>query len=101
LTICTLPGPVGVDLPAGGLAGRILIDVAYSPWPTTRAVAWQAAGGSAVSGLHMLVRQAVLQVRIFVSGSPEIVLDDEKQVRGAMSSAVGLGELIDEVRQSG
>ena len=99
LTICTLPGPVGVDLPAADLAGRILIDVAYSPWPTTRAVAWQAAGGSAVSGLHMLVRQAVLQVRIFVSGSPEIVLDDEQQVREAMAAAVGLGELIDAAQE--
>lgn len=99
LTICTLPGPVDVDLPADGLAGRILIDVAYSPWPTARAVAWQAAGGSVVSGLHMLVRQAVLQVRIFVSGSPEIVLDDERQVREAMAAAVGLGELIDAAQQ--
>jgi shikimate dehydrogenase len=96
VTICTLPGSVHVDLPADGLAGRTLIDVAYAPWPTTRAVAWQAAGGSAVSGLHMLVRQAVLQVRIFVSGSPEIALGDEKQVRAAMSAAVGLGELVDE-----
>jgi shikimate dehydrogenase len=96
LTICTLPGTVGMDVPADGLAGRTLIDVAYAPWPTSRAVAWQAAGGSAVSGLHMLVRQAVLQVRIFVSGSPEIVLDDEQQVRAAMAAAVGLGELVDE-----
>jgi shikimate dehydrogenase len=94
VTICTLPGSVDVDVPAAELAGRILIDVAYSPWPTTRAVAWQAAGGSAVSGLHMLVRQAVLQARIFVSGSPEIVLDDEQQVRAAMAGAVGLGDLI-------
>jgi shikimate dehydrogenase len=99
VSICTLPGGVSVDVPAADLAGRILIDVAYSPWPTTRAVAWQVAGGSAVSGLHMLVRQAVLQVRIFVSGSPEIVLDDEKQVRAAMSAAVGLGELIDAAQQ--
>jgi len=99
LSICTLPGPVGVDLPADGLAGRILIDVAYSPWPTTRAVAWQAASGSAVSGLHMLVRQAVLQVRIFVAGSPEIVLDDEQQVRAAMAASVGLGELIEATQQ--
>ena len=95
LTICTLPGPVGVDLPADGLAGRILIDVAYSPWPTTRAVAWQAAGGSAVSGLHMLVRQAVLQVRIFVSGSPEVALEREAEVLSAMTRVVGLGDLFD------
>jgi len=99
VTICTLPGSVHVQMPVAELAGRILIDVAYSPWPTTRAVAWQAAGGSAVSGLHMLVRQAVLQVRIFVAGSPEIVLDDEQQVRAAMAASVGLGELIDATQQ--
>jgi shikimate dehydrogenase len=99
VTICTLPGSVDVDVPADGLAGRTLIDVAYSPWPTTRAVAWQATGGSVVSGLHMLVRQAVIQVRIFVSGSPEIVLDDENQVRAAMSAAVDLGELIESAQQ--
>jgi shikimate dehydrogenase len=95
VTICTLPGPVGVDLPAADLAGRILIDVAYSPWPTTRAVAWQAAGGSAVSGLHMLVRQAVLQVRVFVSGSPEVALEREAEVLSAMTRVVGLGDLFD------
>jgi shikimate dehydrogenase len=99
VTICTLPASVHVQMPVAELAGRVLIDVAYSPWPTTRAVAWQTAGGSAVSGLHMLVRQAVLQVRIFVSGSSEIVLDDEKQVRAAMSAAVGLGELIEPAQQ--
>jgi shikimate dehydrogenase len=95
VTICTLPGGVSVDVPAADLAGRILIDVAYSPWPTTRAVAWQAAGGSAVSGLHMLVRQAVLQVRVFVSGSPEVALEREAEVLSAMTRVVGLGNLLD------
>jgi shikimate dehydrogenase len=95
VTICTLPGSVNVDLPADGLAGRALIDVAYAPWPTTRAAAWQAAGGDVVSGLHMLVRQAVLQVRIFVTGSAETVLDNEPHIRTVMASAVGLGELFD------
>jgi len=95
VTICTLPGSVHVQMPAAELAGRILIDVAYSPWPTTRAVAWQAAGGSAVSGLHMLVRQAVLQVRIFVSGSPEVALEREAEVLSAMTRVVGLGDLFD------
>jgi len=95
VSICTLPGGVSVDVPAADLAGRILIDVAYSPWPTIRAVAWQAAGGSAVSGLHMLVRQAVLQVRIFVSGSPEVALEREAEVLSAMTRVVGLGDLFD------
>jgi shikimate dehydrogenase len=95
VTICTLPGSVDVNLPASGLAGRTLIDVAYAPWPTTRAVTWQAAGGDVVSGLHMLVRQAVLQVRIFVTGAAETVLDNEPHIRTVMASAVGLGELFD------
>lgn len=99
VTICTLPGDVDLDLPDGGLARRAFIDVAYAPWPTTRAVAWQAAGGDVVSGLHMLVRQAVLQVRIFVSGSPEIVLDDEHRIRTAMATAAGLGKLFDEAHE--
>jgi hypothetical protein len=38
-------------------------------------------------------------VRIFVSGSPEIVLDDEQQVRAAMAASVGLGELIESAQQ--
>lgn len=95
VTICTLPGNVDLDLPTAGLGSRALIDVAYAPWPTTRAVAWQAAGGDVVSGLHMLVRQAVLQVRIFVTGSAETVLDNEPHIRTVMASAVGLGELFD------
>jgi shikimate dehydrogenase len=95
VTICTLPGSVNLDLPADGLAGRALIDVAYAPWPTTRAVAWQAAGGDVVSGLHMLVRQAVIQVRIFFSGSPDVALDNEGEIFQAMSTAVGLGDFFE------
>jgi shikimate dehydrogenase len=95
VTICTLPGDVDVDLPTTGLGSRAFIDVAYAPWPTTRAVAWQAAGGDVVSGLHMLVRQAVLQVRIFVTGSVKVALDKENEIFLAMSTAVGLGKLFD------
>jgi shikimate dehydrogenase len=95
VTICTLPGSVDFELPTAGLGSRAFIDVAYAPWPTTRAVAWQAAGGDVVSGQHMLVRQAVLQVRIFVTGSAETVLDNEPHIRTVMASAVGLGELFD------
>jgi shikimate dehydrogenase len=95
VTICTLPGNVDLDLPAAGLGSRALIDVAYAPWPTTRAAAWLAAGGDVVSGLHMLVRQAVIQVRIFVSGSPDVALDNEGEIFQAMSTAVGLGDFFE------
>jgi shikimate dehydrogenase len=96
VTICTLPGSVDVDLPTGGLSGRALIDVAYAPWPTRRAVSWQTAGGNVVSGLHMLVRQAVIQVRIFVTGSAKIALDNEGEIFQAMSTAVELGDFFED-----
>ena len=92
----TLPGSVDLDLAQAGAENRILIDVAYSPWPTSRAQQWQASGGRIVGGLHMLVRQAVLQVRVFVSGSADVALGREDDVRRAMSDAVGLGALFDD-----
>jgi shikimate dehydrogenase len=40
----------------------MLLDVTYMPWPTPLAAAWEGAGGSVVSGLDVLIHQAVLQV---------------------------------------
>jgi shikimate dehydrogenase len=96
VSIMTLPGSVDLDLSQTAADDRILIDVAYSPWHTSRAQQWQASGGRIVGGLHMLVRQAVLQVRVFLSASPDVALDREDEVRTAMSLAVGLGELFDD-----
>jgi shikimate dehydrogenase len=57
--------------PAGGtddLADKVpgspatLLDVTYAPWPTPLAAAWYDAGGTVVSGLDVLIHQAVLQV---------------------------------------
>ncbi|WP_447036271.1 shikimate dehydrogenase [Streptomyces sp. DSM 118878] len=39
-----------------------LFDVLYDPWPTTLAARWSTYGGAVVSGLDLLVHQAVLQV---------------------------------------
>ncbi|MER6350982.1 shikimate dehydrogenase [Streptomyces sp. NPDC001634] len=39
-----------------------LFDVLYDPWPTTLAARWSGYGGAVVSGLDLLVHQAVLQV---------------------------------------
>ncbi|GAA1107005.1 shikimate dehydrogenase family protein [Nesterenkonia jeotgali] len=46
-----------------------LLDVAYDPWPSALAQAWGAAGGQVVSGLVMLLHQAVRQVELFSSGT--------------------------------
>ena len=43
----------------------VLLDVAYNPWPSALASAWEASGGAVVSGLEMLLYQAVEQVLLF------------------------------------
>ena len=43
----------------------VLLDVAYDPWPSRVASAWQEAGGTVIPGLEMLIYQAVEQVRHF------------------------------------
>jgi shikimate dehydrogenase len=91
LTIATLPGDAEIaDAAAEALAasGGPLLDVVYGHWPTALSSAWERAGSPAVSGLDMLVHQAVLQVRIFVTGAADIALDDEPAVVAAMRLAV-------------
>lgn len=91
VTISTLPGgTVLEDEVVAALAerGGALLDVAYSPWPSALASSWSAAGGRVMSGLPMLLHQALLQVRFFVSGDVDAVLPDEGRVFAAMRSAV-------------
>ncbi|MBG0856734.1 shikimate dehydrogenase [Streptomyces spinoverrucosus] len=47
-----------------------LFDVLYDPWPTTLAARWSAYGGAVVSGLDLLVHQAVLQVEQMTGRAP-------------------------------
>ncbi|MEV7992715.1 shikimate dehydrogenase [Streptomyces sp. NPDC086077] len=47
-----------------------LFDVLYDPWPTTLAARWSAYGGAVVSGLDLLVHQAVLQVEQVTGRAP-------------------------------
>ncbi|MFE1437802.1 shikimate dehydrogenase [Streptomyces sp. NPDC058739] len=47
-----------------------LFDVLYDPWPTQLAARWSAYGGAVVSGLDLLVHQAVLQVEQMTGLSP-------------------------------
>jgi shikimate dehydrogenase len=42
-----------------------LFDVVYEPWPTALAAAWQRRGGPVLSGLDLLVHQAVAQFEQF------------------------------------
>lgn len=94
LTLSTLPGGTRAD---GRLAGwaapssSALLDVAYDPWPSPLAELWRRAGSVAVSGLDMLVHQAVAQERIWWNGDPLRPLPDESAVIAAMREAVAVG----------
>lgn len=100
LVISTLP-PRGADELAHALADRsaaveggdepgspeprVLLDVAYDPWPSALAHAWSNRGGVIVPGLEMLLYQAVAQVRLFADG----LFRDERTVINVMCDAVG------------
>ncbi|MGY0022591.1 shikimate dehydrogenase [Streptomyces sp. YJ-C3] len=56
-----------------------LFDVVYDPWPTPLAAAWQQRGGHVLSGLDLLVHQAVFQFEQFTG--------DRRPVLAAMREA--------------
>lgn len=91
VVISTLPGGSDTpwEFPERLREKALLFDVAYDPWPSALALAWQQVGGRAHSGIGMLVHQALVQVRIFVNGDPSQELVDEIGVLEAMSDAVG------------
>ncbi|WP_348787936.1 shikimate dehydrogenase [Leifsonia sp. NPDC080035] len=92
LVISALPGGTSTAAVYTDSTRRrsLLFDVAYDPWPSALAASWQAVGGRVVSGLALLVHQALLQVRIFVSGDPLQPLQGEDEVLAAMLDAVGI-----------
>ena len=86
LVFSTLP-PRAADswIPALRTGAGILLDVAYDPWPSALASAWN---GTIISGLHMLVHQAVEQARAF----SRMDFDEKtrESVTNAMYDSVGL-----------
>ena len=75
----------GASRHGAGARPGVLLDVAYDPWPSRIASAWQEAGGTVVPGLEMLIYQAVEQVRHF-TGLGEAV---PAEVIDVMCDAVG------------
>lgn len=92
LVVSTLPGgsDTGTLFTASTRRSALLFDVSYDPWPSELARAWEDVGGRVLSGLPMLAHQALLQVRVFVSGDPLEPLPDEGTVLAAMLEAIGL-----------
>lgn len=71
LVIATTPAGT-TDALSGAVPERpaTLFDVLYDPWPTALAARWSAYGGAVVSGLDLLVHQAVLQVEQMTGCAP-------------------------------
>jgi shikimate dehydrogenase len=90
LVISTLPGGTILTkpLPQELRERSVLFDVAYSPWPSAVASSWQDAGGTVVNGIGMLLHQALIQVRVFVTGDPFEPLSGEQAVLDAMRGAL-------------
>ncbi len=86
LTCNTLPAEVAsqveVDVP---LADGWMFDVSYSPWPSQLSLEWPEE--NRISGLEMLLNQALAQVRIFVNGDPSQELPHEGHIFAAMRAA--------------
>jgi shikimate dehydrogenase len=88
--ISTLPNGSVVNIMFSAEARRnsALFDVAYDPWPTALALSWAEAGAPVIPGVEMLIEQALVQVRIFVSGDPARELPEEAAVMDAMRASV-------------
>ena len=88
-TIATLPSGTVLDAPVAArlrATGGVLFEAAYAPWPSALAADWSA--GTVISGLEMLLYQAVRQIRIFVHGDQERMLPDEDVMVSAMRLAL-------------
>lgn len=84
LTISTLPPGANVSEWLAGETNGTLFDVAYNPWPSELAKHWS---GNLVSGIEMLIWQAIGQIRIFSTGSAAEPLENEDHVASLMREA--------------
>ncbi|MGP9503416.1 shikimate dehydrogenase [Specibacter sp. AOP5-B1-6] len=97
VVISTLP-PRGADALAGEFAATgnaaagVLLDVAYDPWPSALAQAWEGRGGTVVAGIEMLLYQGVEQVKLFAAagGYGTLATDQQGDVINVMCDAIGV-----------
>jgi shikimate dehydrogenase len=85
LTISTLPGTV-MHQELQVATDAIILDVAYSPWPSRLATSWTTE--NRISGIEMLLWQALIQVRIFLQGDGSVELPNESEIFAAMRASV-------------
>lgn len=68
----------------------ILLDVAYDPWPSDFASLFVSKNARVISGVEMLIWQAIAQIRIFNHNNIEVELPNERAVELAMRHSLGL-----------
>jgi len=92
LVVSTIPSSahaeIGTSLDAALMANNTLFDVAYDPWPSELAGKWVAAGGSAISGVEMLLQQALLQIDAFLAAAGEPPIGDRQAMLSTMRAAL-------------
>ena len=88
--IDTIPGGYSPTRPIDdAVAVRVpLMSVAYHPWPTPLAEQWLRAGGTVISGLDMLIHQAVEQVRLFTNGIDDLPEVGDDELAALMRAAI-------------
>jgi shikimate dehydrogenase len=84
VVISTLPSGAA-DAIAGAGPNTILLDVVYAPWPTRFAATAAAAGAQVVSGLEMLLHQAVAQVELMTRRTGPVA-----EMRAALDEAIAV-----------
>lgn len=92
LVISTLP-PRGLDEHLSAFKEKpkgLLLDVAYDPWPSEAAKLWGSA--NTISGLEMLIWQAVGQQRLFAGNDLSEPLPSEKELVLAIRSALDMAK---------
>jgi shikimate dehydrogenase len=68
----------------------VFFDVAYNPWPSKFAAAWMSKDLTVVSGIEMLIFQAIAQLRVFTNGTVDQEILNERAVELAIRDSLGL-----------
>jgi shikimate dehydrogenase len=71
---------------SGNSSSGTLFDVAYNPWPSKAGLAWDPS--TVISGIEMLIWQAIEQVQLFASAGSSIGEIDRSALYSVMKEAV-------------
>jgi shikimate dehydrogenase len=71
---------------SGNSSSGTLFDVAYNPWPSKAGLAWD--HSTVISGIEMLIWQAIEQVQLFASADSSIGEIDRSALYSVMKEAV-------------